>query len=72
MTTTKLPTIEVPLVKDPELAATLEAMLSPYSGKQLEKAQNACRKVFASRIEGSFSQIIAAYQTAIDEALAPA
>lgn len=71
MTTTKMPMIEVPLVKDPYLASALETMLAPYSGKQLEKAQAACRKVFASRIEGSFDFIVAAYQTAIDEAVGP-
>lgn len=69
MTATKLPTSPLPLLNDPELAAAVDRKLAPLSGKPLEKAQGAVRKVYASNIQGPFSVILAAYETAIDEAV---
>jgi hypothetical protein len=68
MTATKLPTSSRPLIQDPDLAREVEAMLAPYTGKQLERAQAACRKVHSSAVLGSFSEIRGAYQTAIEKA----
>lgn len=69
MTATKLPTDTRPLILDPDLAAAVEAMLTPYEGKKLERAQAACRKVHGSAMLGDYSQIVAAYQSAIDKAV---
>lgn len=69
MTATKLPTDTRPLVQDPDLANAIEKLLEPYSGKQLEKAQAACRRVHGSNILGDFTQIVSAYETAIAEAV---
>jgi hypothetical protein len=70
MTATKLPTDSRPLVRDPDLATALEAILEPYTGKALERAQMAIRRVRAGGVQGSFTQIVAAYRAAIDEAAA--
>lgn len=66
---TKLPTDARPLIQDPDLAAAVEALLEPYSGKQLERAHTAIRKVRASAVQGTFSTIVAAYQAAIEKAV---
>jgi hypothetical protein len=63
--TSKLPRIDQPLITDPDLGPALEKLLAPLSGAKLEKAQAAVRKVAASRVEGPFSMILAAYRTAI-------
>jgi hypothetical protein len=67
MTATKLPTSTGPLIKDPDLAAAIEEMLEPYEGEELREAQAACREVHSSPILGQFGQLVAAYQTKIDE-----
>lgn len=65
MTTTKLPTTERPMILDNDMAAAVEKMLAPYSGKTLEKAQGAVRKIATSGIQGSYDKMLATYQTAI-------
>lgn len=69
-TATKLPTDSRPLVRDPDLAAALEEILVPYNGKALERAQQAIRKVRSSGVQGPFSVVVAAYRTAIEQAVA--
>lgn len=66
--TTKLPTDNRPLVRDPDLAAALERELAPYSGKALERAQTAIRKVRNSGTQGPFSVVLDAYRAAIKNA----
>lgn len=66
--TSKLPMTDRPLVNDPDLSAALERLLAPFSGAKLEKAQAAVRRVFHSAVEGTFSDILAAYQKAIEAA----
>lgn len=68
MTATKLPTDTRPLVRDPDLAAALEKELEPLSGKKLEAAQAAIRRVRASGVQGSYQDILAAYTAAIRKA----
>lgn len=68
-TATKLPTDSRPLVRDPDLAAALEEILAPYTGKALERAQQAVRKVRSSAVQGPFSDVVAAYRAAIDQAV---
>jgi hypothetical protein len=69
MTATKLPGDTRPLIQDPDLAREVEAMLAPHNGKQLEKAQAACRKVHGSNTLGAFSEIREAYRAAIERAV---
>lgn len=66
---TKLPTDARALVRDPDLAAALERELDPYTGAKLEKAQQAVRKVRASGVQGTFTDVLAAYQAAIKKAV---
>jgi len=68
----KLPQSDLPLIRDPELAAAVEAELAPYDGKRLLAAQAAIRKAHASGLEGPYSAHLAAYQSAIREAVAKA
>jgi hypothetical protein len=65
----KLPTDNRPLIRDPDLAAGIERFLEPYSGKKLEAAQAAIRRVRNSPIEGQFSVILQAYGDAIADAV---
>lgn len=67
--TSKLPTSSRPLIQDPDLAAAVEKMLSPYEGKRLDRAQAAARKVATSAVQGPFSTVLAAYQSAITAAV---
>lgn len=67
--TTKLPTDAAALIRDPDLAAALEKVLEPYSGAKLERAQYALRKVRSSGVQGTFSQVLAAYTAAIEKAV---
>lgn len=67
--TMKLPTDNRPLVRDPDLAAALEAELTPYSGDKLKKAQDAIRRVRQSALQGPFSTVFGAYRTAIEQAV---
>lgn len=64
-TLTKLPTTTRPLILDNDLAAAVEQMLAPLSGKTLERAQAAVRRVHASAVQGPYSEVIAAYQSAV-------
>lgn len=65
MTATKMPTSDVPLIQDPDVLRAVEHELQPFSGKSLERAQAAVRRVHGSGVMGSFSEIVAAYRTAI-------
>jgi hypothetical protein len=64
--TSKLPTVTRPIKMEPDLAAAVERRLAPLQGKRLERAQDAVRKVYASGFQGSFSQLLARYEDAID------
>jgi hypothetical protein len=64
-TTSKLPTGGRPIIRDTELAAGLEQRLAPLSGARLERAQAAVRKVATSGVQGPFTKVLAAYQSAI-------
>lgn len=67
-TLTKLPTNARPLILDNDMAAAVEKMLAPYSGKALERAQLAVRKVHSSAVQGPFGVVLTAYETAIKAA----
>lgn len=69
-TASPLPTNELPLIRDPDLAAAVEAELRGVSGVKLERAQAAIRRVHGSGITGLFGEILAEYQRAIRAALA--
>ena len=64
----KLPTVTRPIAMDPDMAAALERRLAPLSGKSLERAQAAVRRVYTGGVQGSFSDLLAAYEGAIDAA----
>jgi hypothetical protein len=66
--TTKLPMREVPILGE-ELGAAVEALLEPYEGKKLDKAQAAVRRTAASGVTGMFDEIVAAYEAAIRAAV---
>lgn len=66
----KLPTNDRPLIQDPDLAVAIERALEPYTGKELEKAQAAVRRVHASGVQGPFGAILATYEAAITKAVA--
>lgn len=68
MTATKMPTSDVPLIQDPDVLRAVDRELQPFSGKSLERAQAAVRRVHGSGIMGSFDQIVAAYRGAIQAA----
>lgn len=65
----KLPVEDRPLVMDPDLAAHLEHRLRPLTGKRLETAQEAVRRVRASGLTGTWDVITARYDQAIAEAV---
>ena len=67
--TSKLPTNERPIILDPDLAAAVEDLLQPYTGKNLERAQAAVRKVASGATQGTFSDLVAAYAAAIKGAV---
>jgi len=66
--TSKLPTIAVPLIKDPTMATALERALAPFNGKSLERRQQALVQTHASGVIGTTEQLIATYLTAMDKA----
>lgn len=68
-TLSKLPTNTRPLIQDPDMARAVERMLAPYSGKALERAQAAVRRVHASPAQGPYDAILKAYQAAISAAV---
>lgn len=67
--TSKLPTNERPIIFDPDLAGAVEDQLRPYTGKALERAQAAVRRVASGAAQGTFSDLVAAYGTAIKQAV---
>ena len=67
--TSKLPTSERPLIADMDLAAAVEKLLAPFSGAKLEKAQDAVRRVATSAVQGPFSTLLKAFETAINKAV---
>ena len=69
-TASPLPTNELPLIRDPDLAAAVERELKALTGKKLERAQAAIRRVHGSGITGQFGELVHAYQTAIRAAIA--
>ncbi len=69
-TATAMPVTELPLIRDPDLAAAVEVELKGLSGKKLDRAQSAIRTVHGSGVTGQFGEILAAYQTAIRAAVA--
>jgi hypothetical protein len=68
-TLSKLPTSTRPLINDTDLADAVERMLAPYTGKALERAQAAVRRVHGSAVQGPFSTVLAAYQAAVAAAV---
>lgn len=64
-TLSKLPTNTRPLIQDPDMARAVERILAPYSGKTLERAQAAVRRVHTSDVQGPFAAVIAAYRAAV-------
>jgi hypothetical protein len=66
---TKLPTSTRPLIQDMDLAAAIERMLEPLTGKSLERAQAACRRVYNTGAPGTFATMCADYRAAIDAAV---
>jgi hypothetical protein len=62
----KLPTNETPLIRDPDLARAIDDLLQPYSGKALERAQAAVRRVATNNgVMGVFKDLVEIYRTAI-------
>lgn len=70
VTASPLPTNELPLIRDPDLAAAVERELKGLKGPKLERAQAAIRRVHGSGITGQFGEILDAYQKAIRAAIA--
>lgn len=68
-TDSKLPQADTALIQDPDLAAALERELSGLSGKPLERAHAAIRRVFSSDITAPFAGLVDAYRKAIHEAI---
>jgi uncharacterized membrane protein len=68
-TATKLPQSTRPLIQDMDLAAAIERMLEPLTGKTLERAQAACRRVYTTGTPGTFTDMCADYRAAIDAAV---
>lgn len=68
-TLAKLPSADRPLIQDPDLAVAVAKLLAPYTGKSLERAQSAVRRVHGSAVQGPFSTIVAAYDAAVKQAV---
>ncbi len=68
-TASPLPVNELPLIRDPDLAAAVEGELKGLSGKKLASAQAAIRQVHGSGITGQFGELVAAYAKAIRAAI---
>jgi hypothetical protein len=69
ITTTKLPQSTRPLIQDMDLSRAVEQMLDPLTGKALERAQAACRRVYNAGNPGTFTEMVAEYRAAIDAAV---
>lgn len=69
-TASPLPTNELPLIRDPDLAAAVETELKGLSSAKLVRAQAAIRRVHGSGVTGQFGEILFAYQAAIRAAIA--
>jgi hypothetical protein len=65
----KLPMNERPIITDPDLAAAVEEMLAPYTGRALERAQAAVRRVAMGATQGTFGDLVEAYRKAIKSAV---
>jgi hypothetical protein len=65
-TLSKLPTITRAIKMEPDMAAAIERKLAPLSGQRLQRAQDAVRRVYNSGFQGSFAQLLAKYETAIE------
>lgn len=63
-----LPTEQRPIRMDPELAEQVDALLKPFSGEKLDRAQAAVMKVYESGATGSFGEILERYEAAIEDA----
>jgi hypothetical protein len=70
--TTKMPTEKRTIRMEPELEERVVEMLKPLTGKKLEAAQEAVRKVHASAVSGEFDTIVGAYREAVKGAVASA
>jgi len=64
----KVPTIAVPIFKDPTIIDAIERHLAPYSGKALERRQQAIVAKWRSAPIGTSEQLIAGYILASDAA----
>jgi hypothetical protein len=69
--TSKLPTNDRPIIIDPDLAQAVDALLQPFNGEPLKRAQAAVRKVASSAISVPFSQLVDAYRAEIRQAVGP-
>lgn len=67
-TTSKLPTSDRPLIRDFDLAVAVEGLLAPLSGKSLERAQAAVRRIAGSAVQGPFGKVLDVYKAAIASA----
>lgn len=71
MPATILPTEPRPIRMDPDLAAAIEQLLAPYSGKKLVAAQGAVMGVYHDRsIALQFGELVERYRAAIAKAVA--
>lgn len=68
--TSKLPRDTRTVRFDPDLAAALEGLLAPHSGKALERAQGAILQVRRSGFTGGFGDMVDKYREAIAAAVA--
>ena len=66
ITASKLPTVTRPIKMQPDMTAAVERLLAPLHGKRLERAQDAVRKVYNSGFQGSFSELLAKYEAAVE------
>lgn len=64
-----LPTEQRPIRMDPDLAKRVDSLLEPYDGEDLDHAQEAVMRVYQSPASGSFGQLVARYEAAIQEAV---
>lgn len=63
-----MPTEQRPIRMDPDLFKAVEGLLKAYKGEALERAQEAVRSVKESGHQGQFSELLAKYRDAIEEA----
>jgi hypothetical protein len=69
--TSKLPMNDRPVILDPDLARAVDALLEPFNGEPLKRAQSAVRKVASSAISVPYSGLVDAYRDAIRQAVGP-